>query len=364
MMRALAPRSSSLAVAFALALGAAGPASADVFDLTFSRFVVGPKDQVPPAPSGTFADPQDAYNISHGVLAAYRQVVSEMSVALAPKILTTADTIGYSGFQFDIDYSFTNISNKTCGDPNPATAQKDQCPWQYGVEGHTDAAGNHTDTPGMIHTVSVMARKGIWLPLPSFEIGAGATKVMQSSIYAVQVYGKLSLHEGFHGWPIPSLSIRGSGLRVLGESQLDLTMAQIDAMLSKSFGIAGTVTLVPYLGAAWLYIIPRGQVLDLTPACDALSGRGCASNMPGGTNSLDLNNNAVFSTDANQNITRWRFFGGMRLNYNVLVLTTDLIVTPCGDFNGGCSDNRHGNAKVPDNSITQYTFSVSGGFLF
>ena len=324
-----------------LVSSASAPSRADTFDLTLNRLV----DK--PTMPGQFADPSG----DTPALSAYRTFVSELGTALAPSFLTPSDTVGYNGFQFDVDYNFTTINNRKC----QAGDTKEKCPWQLAVAGGLDDNGNARQPPGMVHTLSVMARKGIWLPLPSFEIGAGATKLLQSNIYAVQVYGKLALHEGFHGWPIPSLAVRGSGLRVVGESQLDLTMAQIDAMLSKSFGIAGTVTLVPYLGAAWLYIIPRGQVLDLTPAIDAYKQ---------GPSSLDLNNNAVFPSEANANITRWRFFGGMRLNYNVLVLTADFIATTCGDFNGGCKDDRHKNVTVPDNSSTQYTVSVSGGFLF
>ena len=326
-------------------------ASGDVFDLTLARFVKAP-------PMGGFADPAtDA-----AAQAGYRQLLSELGVALAPKILTTADTVGYNGFQFDIDYSFTTISNNRCDQlgvdagtaDNPMN--QDRCPWQFGVEGGRDAAGNRTRPPGLLHALSVYARKGIWLPLPSFEIGAGATKLMGSNLYAVQVYGKFSLHEGFHDWPIPSLAIRGSGLRVLGESSVDLTMAQIDATISKSFGIAGTVTLVPYVGAAWLVIVPRGQVLDITPAHDAFRD---------GPGSTDLNNNAVFPSSANENIQRWRFFGGFRLNYDILVLSVDYIATACGDLSGSCpAPGMHGADKVPDNSPWQHTLSIGAGFLF
>jgi hypothetical protein len=344
MMRALA-RFARLAAAIAVA--SAAPARADVFDLALQRLVV------PPSAMGAFADPNDTTNAMHKVPDAYRTLVSELGTVLAPKILTTADTIGYNGFQLAVDYSFTTINNKSCGQSDISqVADVSQCPWDWGAEGKRDGQGNHSPPPGLAHTISVYARKGIWLPLPSFEIGAGATKLMQSDIFAVQVYGKLSLHEGFHDWPIPSLAIRGSGMRVMGASQIDLTMAQIDVEVSKSFGAAGSVTIVPYLGSAVLFIIARGQVLDLTPTVDAYK--------PG--NSADLNNNAVFQNqDA---VVRWRFFGGLRLQYHVLVLTTDLLITPCGDFNGGCSADRHKNKQFADNADTQYTFSASGGFLF
>jgi hypothetical protein len=341
------------AVLVALASLVSARAGADTFDPALQRLVI------PPQTPGAFADPGDATNVAAQVPAAYRTYLSELGTALAPKVLTTADTVGYNGFQFTFDYSLTNISNKPCPaavDPatqiaahNLAAIDASQCPWQYAVEGGRNGAG----VPGVLHTIQVMARKGIWLPVPSFEIGAGATKLLQSDIWAVQVYGKLSLHEGFHDWPIPSFAVRGAATRVMGASQIDLTMAQIDAELSKSFGVAGTFTLVPYLGAGVLFIVARGQVLDLTPTVDAYKI---------GPNAPDLNNNAVFDTQ--DNIIRWRFFGGFRAQYHVLVFTSDLIITPCGDWNGACNADRHKNVKFADNATTQYTFSASAGFLF
>lgn len=348
MNRALSVRCSSLLAvsSFAIAIAAGTTASADTFDLALQRLVLPPQN-------GGYADPGSQANIDAGALIAYRQVVSELAAALAPGILTTADTVGYSGFQFTADYSLTTISTDQakCQVGVDPSLHKGDCPWNFAVEGGKNGA----KLPGMLNTLTVMARKGIWMPLPSFEIGAGASKLLQSNLFTVQVYAKFALHEGFHKWPIPSLAVRGSATRVMGESQIDLTMAQLDVSISKSIGIAGTVTLVPYAGAAWLYAIPRGQVLDLTPDHDAFRD---------GPSSVDLNNNAVFPSSANADITRWRFFGGMRLNYNILVLTADFIATMCGDFNGGCAGDRHPTGKIADNAATQYTFSASAGFLF
>lgn len=319
-----------IAAALACAFALAPAARADILDLSLQRLVP------PPAPNG-FAEPDAAAQL------AYRQLVSELGVALSPKFLTPADTVGYSGFQFALDASFTSISNQPCA----AGDTVDRCPWTKGVSGR-DSAGNPRAIPGYVSTLSILARKGIWLPLPSFEIGAGATKLLQSDIFAVVVYAKFALHEGFHDWPIPSLSVRGSGMRVLGASQLDLTIGQIDAEVSKSFGLFGTVTLVPYLGAAALWIVARGQVLDTTPDVDAYRQ---------GPNGPDLNSNAVFPDQ--ENIVRYRFFGGFRLSYSVLVLTFDYTITAHGDL----GQNKN-NLKIPDNSGNQHTFSLSGGFLF
>jgi hypothetical protein len=360
MARTVSRHRTSLTLALAAVAGLAslpGRARADQFDLTLQRLVKMPMV------AGAFADP----SMDPAALAAYRQLMSELGVGLAPKFLSPADTIGYNGFQFDVDYSFTTISNKRCdnpGTPGQPTNQ-DQCPWQFGVDGGRDGAGNRTAPPDMLHTLSLTARKGIWLPLPSFEVGVGATKLLNSSIYGVHGYGKLAIHEGYHDWLwLPSLALRASVMRVLGESSVDLTMVQVDGSISKSFGVAGTVTLVPYLGAAWLLIVPRGQVIDVTPNCDAYSGRGCSNGTTGGPNSSDLNNNTVFPSSANQDIERWRFFAGLRFNYSVLMIAADFIATACGDLAGTCPSTGMHKSDVPDNSPWQFTYSMSVGFLY
>ncbi len=323
-------------------LGWSGGARADVFDLALQRLVATPDPGKPAAPSVIDQ-------------AAYRTLASELGTVLAPRFLSPADTLGWSGFQFGFDAAFTSISNQACpggamhdasGKPNDVR----QCPWAAGTSG-VDGMGNSQGVPGWASTVSLMVRKGIWLPFPSVEFGAGATHLLQSNIYALQLYAKLALHEGYHDWPIPSLAVRGSVSRMLGSSQLDLTVAQVDAEISKSFGLFGTVTLVPYFGSAALFIVARGQVLDTTPGVDALGTPG------------DLNANAVFPDQ--DTIVRWRFFAGFRLNYSVLTLAFDWTVTACGDWTGAPSNEcNHAGANIPDSASTQHTLAVSGGFLF
>jgi len=186
----------------------ASTARADRNDLTLER-IIGP-----PAMPGMFNDPTDPARQTM-----YKSLMSELGVVIAPRALSPADTLGYSGFQLAFETSFTQISNK-------------QDFWQKGVQ---NVSGS------FLPTLSVMARKGIWLPLPGFEIGAGASKVLDSNLYAVQGYAKLALHEGFHDWAIPSLAVRGAVSHLLGSSQVDLTVISDDETVSKSFGIAGTV---------------------------------------------------------------------------------------------------------------------------
>ena len=302
----------------AAAMLTASPARGDRNDLTLER-IIGP-----PTMPGTFNDPSDPVRQTM-----YKSLMSELGVVIAPRALSPADTLGYSGFQLAFETSFTQISHT-------------QDFWQKGVE---NVSG------GFLPTISVMARKGIWLPLPGFEIGAGATKVLDSNLYAVQGYAKLALHEGFHDWPIPSLAVRGAVSHLLGTSQVDLTVISVDATVSKSFGIGGTVTLDPYVGAASLLGIVRGQVIDTTPAVDAYAE---------GSGSLDVNANTTFPDP--DTIVRWRIFAGFRLVYAFLALTGEFVYTFCNDTAGDC--NKMDAAKITDRSGGQAQINFSGSFLF
>jgi hypothetical protein len=322
-----------------LALVFAGDhAHADILDLTLHHLVTRTKA------AGGATDPDAA-----AARADYRQLSSELGVVLAPRILSPADTLGYSGFQLTFDAGFTTISNSACrqNQASPSDLDSNQCPWQLGVEGKE---GTNRTLPRFAQTISVTARKGFWLPVPGFEIGVGATKLLQSNIYALQAYVKLGIHEGYHRFGLPSIAVRGSASRVFGTPQLSLTLIQTDVELSKNFGVLGTVTLTPYIGAAGLLTIGRSQVIDLTPHIDAYQQG----------NQADIDNNVVF---ANQdNILRWRFFGGLRLQYSVLVLTAEFLFTACGDLGvGRCG---RPSAVVPDRSPHQYTINISGGFAF
>src|SRR5689334_17203879 len=142
-------------------------ARADRNDLTPER-IIG----MPTIP-GQFNDPTDPVRQTQST-----PLISEPGGVMAPRPLSPPDTLGYSGCPLAFEPSFTQISSS-------------QDFWQKGVENVSSS---------FLPTISVMARKGLWLPLPGFELGAGATKLLDSNMYAVQAYAKLALHEGFHDW--------------------------------------------------------------------------------------------------------------------------------------------------------------------
>jgi hypothetical protein len=294
-----------------------GGARADENDLTLERITGMPSAQ------GAFHDPTDPV-----VQSQYKSLMSELAVVMAPHVLSPADTLGYSGFQLALETSFTQISSGADF-------------WQKGVE-HVSGS--------FLSTLSVMARKGIWLPLPGFEIGAGATKLFNSNMYAVQGYAKLALHEGFHDWALPSFAVRGAVSHLLGAAEVDLTTVAIDASFSKSFGIAGTVTLDPYIGASSLLSFVRGQVIDETPNIDA-------SKSPGGK---DVNSNTTFPDP--DMIVRWRIYGGFRLLYAFLAFTGEFAYTFCNDKAMNCTQGDP--VKIVDRSGGQAQINLSVSFVF
>lgn len=320
-------------VALVLGLALASTASrahADTNDLVLSRLAL-PVAQ----PDGSTAYiPQNVE---------FRSLASQLGVVLAPHMLTPADTVGFGGFQFTVDLSQTSIDN---------TASY----WK--ARAGVDPSASGAQGASTMQTVGVFVRKGIWLPVPSFELGAGAVHLAGSDIWTGQFYGKLSLIEGYHQLPLPSLSVRGGVSRMMNERELDLTVASLDVLLSKHIGIGGTWRLEPFAGWDMLIIIPRSEVIDPTPGIDPLG--------PGTME--DAKANFVFKDQ--QNIYRQRLVVGSKFRYHVLQLTLELAYASAGHS----VDNRPGDdACAASNAMTaacdstdtaksQTTLSLAAGF--
>jgi hypothetical protein len=282
----------------------------------------------------------------------YRSLMSELGVAVAPRLMTPADTLGYAGFQFSAELGVTKINNNerywdgvAVVDPNNRTASR---PDAY------------------LTTVGAFVRKGLWIPLPAFEFGAGALKILDSNMYAVQGYAKFALQEGFHGWVLPSLAVRGSVSQLLGTDQVDLTVWGIDVLASKAFSIGGTARIEPYLGWNMLFIDARSGVIDATPGCNA---RDVESALPGdpapqphcdpGQNGTSNDLLANFSFPDQDIITRQRLFAGFKLKLYVLFVTAEVDVALAGTSH----DSKQPNG-ASDQSRAQETYSLSAGFDF
>jgi hypothetical protein len=273
----------------------------------------------------------------------FRALASQLGVVLAPHLLTPADTLGFGGFQFDVTASQTTIDGKQ--------------PYWRALAGADPAGGTG---PKMLRTIGLFAHKGLWFPVPSFELGVGAVHLVDSTTWTGQVYAKVALHEGYHGFPLPALAVRGAVSRMMNQRELDLTVASLDVTISQHFGIAGTWRFDPFVGWDLLMIIPRSEVIDATPNIDPLQMG----------SEMDINNNFVFRDQAT--IYRNRLLGGAKFQYSVVQLTVEVQYA----FAGNSVDDRLGTSTVclPGSATTdcdaadtangQTTVSVSAGVDF
>ncbi len=278
----------------------------------------------------------------------FRSLASQMGVVLAPHLLTPADTLGFGGFQVTVDYATTTI------DPNGAY-------WRART-GSPDPAGTAgvAHGPSALNTVGMFVRKGMWFPIPSFEIGAGAIHLIDSHTWTGQFYAKVGLHEGYHQLPLPSLAVRGAVSRMMTQHELDLTVASLDVTISKRIGIGGTWHVDPYAGWNLLMIIPRSEVIDPTPNIDSLK--------PG--NETDSTLNFVFRDQ--DNIYRHRILVGAKFQYYVLQFTVEAQFALAGksvDDRSGTTDacmpsSTTSNCDAKDSSPSQRTIALSAGFDF
>lgn len=306
----------------------------------------------------------------------YRSLLSELSTVMAVPVMEPADTTGYSGFHFSFDVNATSIS-------------ADNSYWG-GVlqnDGRRSQAGVRHVSGSFLPVASIMLRKGVWfLPLPFFpslEIGFGASNLLQSSIYGLNGYLKLAIHEGYHHVWVPSIAARASVARIAGTPQVDLTVITVEGLLSKAFGAGGTLTFEPYLGAGALFSIARGQVIDTVPVVDLYRGQSPPD--PNLSMTEALSQKIVFPVE--DNIIRWRLFAGLNMHYSILAITGyfsywgagadnsfDLNSLPdpanVGPNSGGAADacrtDKRDNSTVCPKDLSFGQFSVGGsvGFRF
>jgi len=276
----------------------------------------------------------------------FRTLASELGVVLAPHMLTPADTLGFGGFQLTADYTTTTIDS---GGSH----------WRA-REAESDPGGTTGHAPSSLTTYGFFARKGMWFPIPSFEVGIGATHVVDSQIWTAQLYAKLALVEGYHQLPIPSIAVRGAVSRMMAQREMDLTVTSFDITASKHFGIGGTWQLHPFAGWNLLMIIPRSEVIDPTPHIDPL--------VPG--QEMDSNNSFVFKDQ--DLILRNRFMAGVKVKFAAVQVTVEGTYA----LAGSSKDDRSGtnvectlpattaSCDAKDTSKSQRTLAVSVGVDF
>lgn len=169
---------------------------------------------------------------------AFYSLVNEFGVAIAPKLLTPASSLGQAGFELGLETSIT-----------PINSSADY--WKKAVEG-----GRPSD---MLTVGSFRLRKGF---PQSFEVGTTVSYIFLSQMFVGGVEAKWAVCEGFYY--LPDLSLRFAINRLFNAKDLDLTNGGIDVILSKTFGLGGFMQITPYFAYNYLAVVTSRRTINAT----------------------------------------------------------------------------------------------------
>ncbi len=195
----------------------------------------------------------------------FQSMVTELGAALGAGMMSPAESLGYSGFNFGLEMSWADI-------------HQENSYWR-GQPGHRvwhengTSQGYNQRLASSLNAARIHVRKG--LPL-SFEVGATLTYMLAGAVgtdlYAVGAEVKWTLlHEKFLK-QLPDIGVRFAANRLLGPQQLDLTQVQMDFAISYSFGLGGMVGLTPYAGYTLWTVHAVSQILESSPEASTHSG--------------------------------------------------------------------------------------------
>ncbi len=178
----------------------------------------------------------------------FRSLVRELGVVFTPSSQQLAETTGMSGFEFALDYAFHPVNIEAAY-------------WQDALE-----------SPGsrLPMTLGARARKGFLLPIPlASEVEVGAQWLVESQMVNLGANLKLALNEGFtgnHWWVgIPDIAVTAGINRVVGSDDLDLLTVTTGAVISKGFGLFGSINFAPFVGYQSIFINGSTRLVDANP---------------------------------------------------------------------------------------------------
>jgi hypothetical protein len=192
----------------------------------------------------------------------FDNLMGDIGSALAPRFLGPGASTGMLGFQFGVNFSFTNIPENSDHWKTVMTSQQEKLYKDKDYPDGTNVADSDirqvvalepgktmTRPDSYLSTWQLYVRKG--LPF-SLELGGSVTGLMKSSLVGVGMELKWAPLEGYRN--APEIALRGALSTFLGTQDYSLLVASGDLMISKEIGIAGLFQLSPYIGYEFLYI--------------------------------------------------------------------------------------------------------------
>lgn len=310
-----------------LALTGPSVARAEPMDPALERLVANPscRDAV-----GRFVGPS-VCRPDHG---AFKKLINQFGFAFAPTAMHSARTTGYGGLSITVEGAYTSIS-------------QGQSYWQLGTQGAVDASSDrravsNEDPASFLQLYSLRLRKGFGFGL---ELAGSVGFMPETRLVGGGADLRLSLLEGFRTGILgilPDVAV-GTGVRTIsGTAQFQLTVAAVDAQISKPLPLQDSAVLTPWIGYQHLWIFGDSGSVDLTPATDAQGSCGYAGiNVPGNADPrkseydgqpictnpgadgyADFNNSVVFNR---ARLERHRLLVGIKYRYEMVTAGAELI---------------------------------------
>jgi hypothetical protein len=179
-----------------------------------------------------------------GAQARFHRLASTLGLAFVPPFQEPAATTGQAGFEVGLSSSqaFLHIG----ADAWPTV--------------DTQATGA---PPGVLVLPALAVRKGLG---GSFELGVAVQWLTNSQMIAMSGELRWAVVEGVLS--APDVALRVWGTRVIGAQDLDLGAAGADALVSKSFGIAGMTNVQPYGSFGLAMINAYSSAVDFKPTAE------------------------------------------------------------------------------------------------
>lgn len=318
---------------------------------------------------GAFGDPDQA---------AFTRLINAYGFALAPEAFHSARTTGFGGFQLGFVGLYTKIDS-------------DADYIRRGTRGATDASTRtgsteNKDPSSLLQLYSVRMLKGFGFGL---EVAGQFGFMPDTSIMSGGADVRLSLLEGFRDGPLgvlPDLAVGGGVRTITGTSQFQLTVAGVDAQISKGITISDASVLTPWVGFQYLWIFGDGNLIDLTPDVDAQGACGFSGiNTPGnpidpdagtdpdgrpirdgqpicsGGSNGDFNRNAVFDP---VRLERQRFVVGVSYRYEMIYGAGQFMMDFVPPDEAQANDDGDEDKKALEGVPKQWSFALELGAHF
>jgi hypothetical protein len=244
--------------------------------------------------------------------AAYAQLVSQISGALAPNLLAPVTTRGPSGFDIGLETAITDLDQGADA-------------WRRGTRGSggTPATcdGRNRDVRSVLTQNRLRFVKG--LPL-GISLGGSVGFAHGLALWTLGTELKVAIIEGALNRWLPDLAVRVASNSLVGDGALSLSSFAFDLLASREFPVAHVMQIVPYVALGAVLSRARSGTVDLTPNVDAnacLTGTDPVCNAHGlGASSDDLGHDQAFPKLL---LMRYRAVLGLWLRYRVFAFAVE-----------------------------------------